>query len=110
MGIEQPNLNEKYMYRTFFGLEPWKFKIFKNDLILSDIIILGYSGMDDFDILPSINQIKSNKRIIWIQHDVNFDVNNAQIYKLNQDIKSNRNDLENKNKTNSKNLFLLILI
>lgn len=34
-----------------------------------DLLVLGYSGYDDFDICSTIKSIKSDKKIIWINHD-----------------------------------------
>ena len=45
-------------------LEPAKRKVFENILKERDLIIMGYSGYDDFDICPLLNSIKSDKKIV----------------------------------------------
>lgn len=39
-----------------------------------DIIFIGYSGMDDFDILPIFLTTKSDKSIYWINHKISKDL------------------------------------
>ena len=45
-----------------------KKKVLKKVLKKKDLVIMGYSGLDDLDIIPIISQISSQKRIIWILH------------------------------------------
>ena len=33
------------------------------------LIVVGYSGFDDFDVSPAITSIRSDKHLIWINHD-----------------------------------------
>ncbi|MFX0094730.1 MAG: tetratricopeptide repeat protein, partial [Candidatus Hodarchaeota archaeon] len=62
-----------------FRLEPWKQKVFQSLNQSYDIIVLGYSGLDDFDVLPNLWSIPSSKRIIWITHDSNRSIDNIKI-------------------------------
>jgi len=64
---------------NIFQLESWKLKILNLILKDCDLIVLGYSGLDDFDILPTLWKIKSNKKILWINHNEKLDYTNAQI-------------------------------
>jgi tetratricopeptide (TPR) repeat protein len=36
-----------------------------------NIIVVGYSGYDDFDISPLFEQTKSSKKLIWVNHNPN---------------------------------------
>lgn len=56
----------------------------------SDLLIVGYSGGDDFDIIPSLLNIKI-KHITWINHsnDINYD-NIITEVNLNEDSGKNR--------------------
>lgn len=62
-----------------FELESWKKKTFEKALKDYDLIVVGYSGLDDFDILPTIADIKSDKRILWIEHDNRYTVDHPRI-------------------------------
>lgn len=66
-----------------FRLEAWKHTIFNNFLQEYDLVILGYSGVDDFDILPSIWSISSSRRLLWIRHSSNCEPSHAQIEVIN---------------------------
>ncbi|MFX1536716.1 MAG: tetratricopeptide repeat protein [Promethearchaeota archaeon] len=38
------------------------------------LLIMGYSGGDDFDVVPTLMQMKGLKRIIWIAHEPKADI------------------------------------
>lgn len=57
----------------------------------SDLLILGYSGGDDFDIVPSLLNIKT-KHITWINHSNDINYNNT-ITEVNLDEDSGKNRL-----------------
>ena len=50
-------------------LESWKKTVIESILKDYDLIIIGYSGLDDLDILPTLRKIISDKKIIWIKHE-----------------------------------------
>ncbi len=50
------------------NIEKDKINCFKMILKKYDIIFVGYSGMDDFDLLPILLKTKSDKSIYWINH------------------------------------------
>ncbi|MFX0063060.1 MAG: tetratricopeptide repeat protein [Candidatus Hermodarchaeota archaeon] len=52
-----------------FQLEHWKTGILRNKLTKHDLIVIGYSGLDDFDVLPTIQAIPTQQTIFWINHD-----------------------------------------
>ncbi|MEJ2251545.1 MAG: SIR2 family protein, partial [Candidatus Lokiarchaeota archaeon] len=51
-----------------FILPEPKLKIFESSIEERYLIIMGYSGSDDFDIIPSLINAKNIKGIIWIDH------------------------------------------
>jgi tetratricopeptide (TPR) repeat protein len=51
-----------------FSLDPYVRQLFQEKTGESDLVILGYSGSDDFDIMPALSQITSNCKLIWIYH------------------------------------------
>lgn len=54
---------------TSFAIEPFKKHAIINMLQNSCLVILGYSGNDDFDIGPALKELSGMKRVIWIDHD-----------------------------------------
>ena len=59
-----------------FSLSPNK-KRFMNDIIRTkNMVVMGYSGLDDFDLSPMINNVYSEKVLIWIDHQ---DIEDVQI-------------------------------
>ncbi|MFX0093070.1 MAG: tetratricopeptide repeat protein [Candidatus Hodarchaeota archaeon] len=61
-----------------FQLEAWKRHVFEQILQQFDLIVIGYSGLDDFDVLPTLRTITSPKRVLWITH-ADYSVAQAQI-------------------------------
>ncbi|MFX1533815.1 MAG: tetratricopeptide repeat protein [Promethearchaeota archaeon] len=62
-----------------FQLEPWKRKTLLPLLQSHDLIILGYSGLNDFDVIPTLWNITSPKRVLWISHDPKIAFDEAEI-------------------------------
>lgn len=62
-----------------FTLEAWKLKILQKSVQTRNLVILGYSGLDDFDILPTLWSISSSKKLIWISHDPSLEIKDAVI-------------------------------
>jgi len=52
-----------------FGLESWKRRCWQRHLEQSDLVVVGYSGLDDFDVLPTLRSIASERQVIWVHHD-----------------------------------------
>lgn len=65
-------------------LEVWKREKLRVYLEQQDLIVMGYSGLDDFDILPTLWNIPSSKRILWIKHDSNRLPTQAQVHTVEQ--------------------------
>lgn len=76
-----------------FSLEDYKFDVFKKLLEDRILIVLGYSGSDLLDIIPSLTRNIGMKKIIWIQHvkDENSLIIN-EIQKINSNFSINLDD------------------
>ncbi len=68
---------------SLFQIEPYKQTLIEKVLKDKIIIIMGYSGLNDFDILPILKEINSFKKIIWINH-INHIEEQKQIIKINK--------------------------
>ena len=55
----------------FLSLEPYKKKSFLEVCKNNILIVMGYSGRDDFDIAPMLRQLFNIKKLIWIDHQLN---------------------------------------
>ena len=64
-----------------FAIEPFKKPAMYNVMKDRILVILGYSGSDDFDIGPLLMELPFLKRIIWIEHSMKDQV---EIYKINK--------------------------
>jgi tetratricopeptide (TPR) repeat protein len=64
-----------------FAIEPYKKPLINRVMDGRDLVIMGYSGSDDFDISPMLKELKNMKRIIWIEHNQHNDSGNEEIYK-----------------------------
>ena len=51
-----------------FQVEPFKKSLFENASIGHSIVIMGYSGSDDFDVVPTLLALKNLDNLIWINH------------------------------------------
>jgi tetratricopeptide (TPR) repeat protein len=64
-----------------FAIEPFKRKLIDSITEGRDLIVMGYSGSDDFDISPMLNELTTVKRIIWIDHNSDPDIEEYYQYK-----------------------------
>lgn len=60
----------KHKEGDIFSVEVFKRPFFKKVCQDRILIVMGYSGGDDFDIVPMLLQIKGIKQIIWISHEM----------------------------------------
>ena len=65
-----------------FQVEPFKRPLFDNISSNRTFIIIGYSGSDDFDIVPTLKVLKNLKNIIWINY-IQDDGGIEKIYEIN---------------------------
>ncbi|MFX1251939.1 MAG: tetratricopeptide repeat protein [Promethearchaeota archaeon] len=61
-------------------LDYWKKIVLEQHLKDNLLIVIGYSGLDDFDIVPTLGNIISKEPVLWITHDENTSVENAKIF------------------------------
>jgi len=54
--------------KDIFQVEPYKQPLFDNISNGRSLVVMGYSGSDDFDIVPTLKALKNLKNIIWISH------------------------------------------
>lgn len=78
---------------NIFSVEPFKSELFDNISNNRTLVIIGYSGSDDFDIIPTIKELKGLKSVIWVNH-INEEMEQVKVY----EIKVTQNDT----KVNSK--------
>lgn len=64
-----------------FAIEPYKKPLIDEVMNSRDLVIMGYSGSDDFDISPMLKELSTMKRIIWIEHDQSLIPGKEEIYK-----------------------------
>ena len=67
---------------NIFELEPYKQKAIENLLNNRVLVVMGYSGSDDFDIIPTLESLGGINEIIWISHS---NSNKAKIFEIEQD-------------------------
>lgn len=64
-----------------FSVETWKRDLFEKIGKDRTLIVMGYSGGDDFDIVPMLSRIPELRRVIWIAHDVSHG-SEFQVFKI----------------------------
>jgi hypothetical protein len=52
---------------------PRKWSVVAELLERHDLLVIGYSGADDFDVMPQINYAKGGRRVCWINHYMSAD-------------------------------------
>lgn len=57
---------------NIFQIESFKQELFNNVPENSSLIIMGYSGSDDFDIIPTLKIWKKINKLIWINHTKSY--------------------------------------
>ncbi|MFX1534342.1 MAG: tetratricopeptide repeat protein, partial [Promethearchaeota archaeon] len=82
----------KHKEGELFAVEPFKRELFAKICQGRTLIVMGYSGGDDFDIIPTLLQMKGIKRVIWIAHSAKED-SSREIYHLIPQTKLELNEL-----------------
>ncbi len=97
---------------NIFQIEPFKRQLFNNISKNRSIIILGYSGTDDFDIIPTLKQLKNIKNFLWVNHiedDETYEIiNEIEIIKIREENEFNQLDrllMDIKRMTNVKKVY-----
>ncbi len=66
---------------SVFQLEPFKRPLFNNISRGRTLVVMGYSGSDDFDIVPTLQVLKDVETIVWIDYKLD-DGGREQIYEI----------------------------
>ncbi len=82
---------------NLFFVEPYKGVLFNKLFNKAIIILIGYSGQNDFDIIPILKKYHKMKRIIWINHIEN-DGDKEKIIEILKNREQSTEDLDNLNK------------
>ena len=53
---------------SVFQVEPFKRALFENISKNRTLVIMGYSGSDDFDVVPTLKVLPEMKSVIWVDH------------------------------------------
>jgi len=56
-----------------FSLNLSKRKFLIENILKKHLIVVGYSGYDDFDIIPILRNTKSDKKVIWLEYTPDSD-------------------------------------
>ncbi len=78
--------------KSIFQIEPFKIDLVKNITKYRNLVILGYSGSDVFDIIPTLESLSDIKSIIWINH-INTE-NHYNAIEIDKDSELNNNNAE----------------
>jgi tetratricopeptide (TPR) repeat protein len=68
-------------FENLFRLEAYKRPLFRNITKGRSLVVMGYSGSDDFDIVPTLQLLEGLNTIIWLQYKYN-DGGRAQIHEI----------------------------
>jgi len=79
-----------------FQVEPFKRPLFDNISSGRSLVVMGYSGSDDFDIVPTLMVLKNLKNIVWINF-IQDDGGIERIYEINN---ATLEETENSDKVN----------
>jgi len=89
--IQAFGLNKKGL--NIFQVQPYQREAIVELTKDHTLIIMGYSGSDDFDIIPTLKILKNLKNIIWINH-INIQSEKETIFEVKknelEDYKGNR--------------------
>ncbi|MHA2180901.1 MAG: hypothetical protein ACXAAH_05715, partial [Promethearchaeota archaeon] len=76
-----------------FQLQPIKYLSLKKAMKDRTLIIMGYSGKNDLDIIPTIKAIENIQSIIWINHLEEY-IGKEKIYEINSEFVKNTDNLD----------------
>ncbi|MHA2475373.1 MAG: SIR2 family protein, partial [Promethearchaeota archaeon] len=62
--------------------EPFKRELLDNICEGRSLVIMGYSGVNDSDIIPTLRVLKNLKKIIWINHSESIQPGYEKIYEI----------------------------
>lgn len=67
---------------NIFQLEWFKQPLFLNITNDRSLVVMGYSGSDDFDIIPTLKVLKNLRNVIWINHSENVPIGEETIFEI----------------------------
>lgn len=76
-----------------FAIEPYKKPAIYNLMEQRTLVVMGYSGSDDFDIGPTLKELPFLKRIIWVEHSPHHKVEIIKI-KTSKNFKEDLSHIE----------------
>jgi hypothetical protein len=85
-----------------FQLEPYKASVFENFSKGRSVVVMGYSGSDDFAIIPTLKTLKNIKNLIWVRH-----IGNKENIKIDKSDKIIQLLIEIAQKKNAENVYLV---
>lgn len=62
------SIRDCWSSKALFRLDKSKGRLLSKTLADRDLLVLGYSGSDDYDIAPALEEIRSDRRLIWVNH------------------------------------------
>lgn len=62
------SIKDCWLSKDSFRLDHSKGQALEKALADRDLLILGYSGSDDYDIAPALEEIRSARKILWVCH------------------------------------------
>jgi len=71
--------------KNVFQLESFKQPAFENLTENRSLVIIGYSGSDDFDIVPTLKALKNLNKLIWINY-MKDDNSSELVYEITPDL------------------------
>ncbi len=66
---------------SVFQVEPFKRPLFENISKEHSLIVMGYSGSDDFDVVPTLKKLQNIENIVWINF-IGDDKGKETIYEI----------------------------
>ncbi len=64
-----------------FQIQPFQRGAFDNVSNGRSLVVMGYSGSDDFDVVPTLMVLKNLKNIVWINH---FSEEGCKVYEIDE--------------------------
>lgn len=80
-----------------FFVEPYKGVLLNKLLNNANLILLGYSGENDFDIIPILKKYHKLKRILWVNHSID-DYDYGIIREIGEKITKTPNNIDDLDK------------
>lgn len=75
-----------------FQVEPFKRDLFNKISNNRSIVVLGYSGSDDFDVVPTLMLLQNINNLIWLNY-VHDDGNKERIYEITANMNPNNDKI-----------------